>query len=197
MFINWKNIILYSFYYKYLAFTDNSTLFVWNDCMKTTKQNCLEYNCVRHCAEQTHHHIIFNTLPLRDSKEDFMILYTLSEPNPFIKLKTDDVQKFQNVDFRWFKIPEVKIVRYEANEKQREKYEYIKQKAIDSVKRDPNIIPRRCLKYAESLHPEYDSKAELKSIDMTVSDSGLKVDAWYIKRLMNIIQDIRYVKSKV
>lgn len=198
MFVPYKECIEYIYYYKYLAFCDKNTLFVWNDCLSTKTQNCLEYNCIRHCAEQTSHHLIFNALPLIDDKEDFMILYTLQEPNPFVKFKCEDVERFENLDFSGFVMPNIIVHKYESTEKQREKYEKIKEDAIRAVRRDPNIIPRRCLKYSESLvQGNYDSKKEFLPRDMNVTDSGLPVDCFFLRKLINIQQDIRYVQSKI
>lgn len=198
MFVPYKECIKYIYYYKYLAFCDKNTLFVWNDCLSTKTQNCLEYNCIRHCAEQTSHRLIFNTMPLIDDCEDFMILYTLQEPNPFVKIKFDDVERFENVDFSGLKTPTISVSRHEATEEQEARYEKIKNDAIKSVKRDPNIIPRRCLKYAESLPKgDFDTKAVLLPRDMKVSHSGLPVDDYYFERLVNIQQAISHVKSKI
>lgn len=198
MHVPYKECIKYSYYYKYLEFTDKQTLFVWNDCLKTQKRNCLEYNCIRHCAEQTSHHLIFNTMPLIEFREDFMILYTLQEPNPFVKVAFSDLERLENVDFSGWKCPHVIATPYEATEEQKAKYEQVKAAAIAAVKRDPNIIPRRCLKYAESLvKGDYDSKAVFLPRDMRVTVSDLPVDGYFFEKLINIQQEIVHVKSKI
>lgn len=141
--VPYNKVIKYEYYYKYLAFTDKQTLFVWNDCMLTKKRNCLEYNCIRHCAEQTPHRLIFNTMPLIDSCEDFMILYTMLEPNPFVKVAFSNVDKFANVDMEGFKMPVITVAKHQATKEQWAQYQRLKDKTIAAVKRDPNIIPRR------------------------------------------------------
>ena len=198
MHVPYKECIKYSYYYKYLEFTYKQTLFVWNNCLKTQKQNSLEYNCIRHAAEQTQHHIIFETMPLIESSEDFMILYTLQEPNPFVKVGFSEVERLENVDFSGWECPVISAHRIEATEEQKAKYAQVKEAAISAVKRDPNIIPRRCLKYAESLvKGDYDSKAALLPRDMRVAVSDLPVDGYYFARLINIQQEISHVQSKI
>ena len=190
--------IMYSHYYKYLEFTQNDTLFVWNDCLKTTRQSELAYNCIRHCAEQTSHRLVFNEMPLISSREDFMILYTLLEPNPFVRAKFDDFEAFHNVDFGGFRMPAITPFEFVATDAQKERYQALKEATIKAVRRDANIIPRRLLKFAEGLaRGDFDTKAELMSRDMRVSVSDLKVDRFFLERLMTIEKDIENVKDKV
>ena len=195
--VPYNKVIEYAYYYKYLAFTDKQTLFVWNDCLRKRDQRALEYNCIRHCAEQTKHRLIFNTLPIIETREDFMILYTLLEPNTFVRLAFSDVDSFKNVDIAGFHLPLITIDKRDATNEQWAKYQRLKDEAISAVKRDPNIIPRRLLKYAETIAKSKDSKVAMLPHDMTVTDTGLPVDAYYIARLQKIQKENAYVASKV
>lgn len=197
MHVPFNCIIKYAYYYKYLAFAHHDTVVIWNDCLRRTFQGALEYNCIRHCAKQTTHRLIFETMPIISSREDFMILYTMLEPSPFVKVKFSEVGNFSNVDKSGFVMPKIIVHSFTVTKPQLEKYQKVKADAIAAVNCDPNIIPRRCLKYAESLRKGMDSKASLLPRDMNISVSDLPVDAYYYEQLNHMMEELNYVTSKI
>lgn len=182
--ITYKDGIQYKYYYKWLQELNPSSLLVVNNCLKSTVRGCLEYNCIRHYCKQAGNVLVFNDLPLINAKEDFYILYDFIQPNPWNK---EEYSAFAGVecDYNF----NLQVKRITTTDAQKAKYEELKRKTAAEVKKDPYIIPRRLLKYAESLKPAgFDSLSEFKE-NMRVCVSDLKVDEYFFNELQRKIKE--------
>lgn len=199
--VSYQDSIMYKYFYKMLQFVGTDTLFVWNDAYVSRNRYMLNYNCIRRYAQQTPHRLIFQRLPIREKAEDFMTLWDMIQPNPFLKEAYADIDHFTDVDFSGFALPEITVEQVEVTPDQVAKYQAVKAAAIEAVKKDPAIIPRRCLKFAETLACRvkgrvYDSKAEIKPV-MLVSLTPLPVDKYFLEKLKNTQKEIENVIQKI
>lgn len=150
--------------------------------------------------QQTSKKLVFEQFPLISEKEDFMILWDMDQPNPFLKDKYEYVEKFKNTFFENV-IPEINVVESELNEAQKQKYQEVKAEAIAAVKKNAEIIPNRLLKFSETQNEKnenqiFDSKKSLKiKMNICVNQSG--VDQYFYNELQRIVQEIKYVCQKV
>lgn len=206
--INFKNIehvtysdtIQYKYYYKFLQEINNSSLVILNQILHSTNRYLLHYNCIRKYVQQTNHRLIFNYLPCRQNEEDFMILYDMIQVNPFLKDNYNYITHFENVVLNDCYI-NLTVDTVELTEKELEKYEEEKEKAIQAVNKDPDIIPRRLLKYSESCNKKhtkkiYDTKKDFK-LDMNICVNNSKVDIYYYNEILKFKEVIKNVAEKI
>ena len=73
--VEYSDTIEYATFYRLLEQINNRTLVVVSECLRTQNRYDLTYNCIRNFLNQTTHQIIFNTFPIIDTIEDFMILF--------------------------------------------------------------------------------------------------------------------------
>jgi len=141
--IEYANIIMYKYYYRLLQEIDHGTLLVVNECLRTQNRNDLTYNCLRNFLNQTDHQIIFQNIPLIDTKEDFMILFDFDTKSRW-KRTAFDRKLFHesNIIFNEKSI-EFNIQKIETDEKTKESYQKKKRQLIDGIGlKDPHTIPR-------------------------------------------------------
>lgn len=74
LFVDWPHVIFYRWYYRLLQVIDQDTLLVVNEGLRTQNRHDLSYNCVRQYLQQTRHVLVFSTLPMIDTMDDFMVL---------------------------------------------------------------------------------------------------------------------------
>lgn len=74
LFVEWSNITFYRYYYRLLQQIDHDTLVVVNEGLRSRDRHSLPYNCVRAFLQQTHHVLVFSTLPIIEDMDDAMIL---------------------------------------------------------------------------------------------------------------------------
>lgn len=87
----WKDIIEYKHYYRILQETDNKTLIVVNQALRTQDRSDLTYNCLRNFLQQTKHQIIVSHLPIIGTKEDFCILFDLDTRSQWRRTPFDEL----------------------------------------------------------------------------------------------------------
>ena len=114
--------------------------------------------------------------------------------NAFLKEQYKYITKFENVN-----VGEINI---EINKKdvfleKTEDYEKEKEKIISEVKKDPDIIPRRLLKYSESVNKVKDDSLKDRKEKMNVTVSNLKVDQYYYNELLNWRKEVYNVIQRI
>lgn len=72
--IGYNEIIMYRTFYPLLEEIDSDCLLVANELMRDKNRNCLTYNCYAKYTNQTQHRMVFNYLPIIESRKDIMIL---------------------------------------------------------------------------------------------------------------------------
>lgn len=197
-YITFKDTIEYKPYFHWLSIINDECLVILNESLKHQNRYLLNYNCIRRYCERTKHVIIFNFFPIIEHKQDFMILYDMILPNKFLKEKYEYVTKFNFVKFCDLNI-EIKKTEIVFEQKIIDLYENEKQKILKQVNKDPDILPRRLLKFSEKYKNKiatFDSLSERKE-KMNVCLSNLKVDNYYYSELLRWKKDIEDVKHKI
>ncbi len=199
--ITYAQSIEYRYYYSWLQRIGTKSLVVWNNALRTANRYDLHYNCIRRYMQQAGNRLIFERLPIRKKKEDFMILWDMVQDNPFLKEAYEEARfaagsiamKDVGVD-----VEQVPVVLTPA---EIEKYAAEKDKAIASVKKDPDIVPRRLLKYCEraaARHADgfFSSKRIIQPV-MRVTVTQMGVDAYYMEQIANYIEELNHVIEKI
>lgn len=194
--VKFLDTIKYKYFYRLLQEINKGSLIVLNECLKKQNRYDLTYNCIRRYMLQTDHRLIFNYFPIIKEQDDFMILYDMLQNNPFLKESYKYITKFENVEVGEiiFEINKTDIV---LPDKCEAEYETEKDSIIGQVNKDPDIIPRRLLKFSEGKKPKgYDSLAKIKPV-MNVAVSQLKVDSYYYNELLNFRKELSDVLQKI
>ena len=195
--ISFNDSIMYKYFYKFLAEINPESIVVLNGILKRKNRSALEYNCIRQYCQQAGEVIVFQDYPIIDSREDFMILYDMIQKNPFWREDYENIERFENVECN----ASLEIIRHDIllSEKIVEQYEALKEKTILEVKRDPDIIPRRLLKFSEKCKAKFgvfDDMTKLKPV-MNVGVSQLKVVAYYYQELKKKEVEFHAVREKI
>lgn len=197
--IKFSDVIMYKFFYRLLQEVSTSTLIILNECLRKTNRYDLSYNCIRRYALQTQHRLIFNYFPIIKNKEDFMILWDLNQQNPFLKESYKYSLQFYGV-FVGSISTELTINKIPIDDKVIFMYECEKEKIINSINKDPDIVPRRLLKFSEkyknSKIPGLDSLSKIKPI-MNVGVTDLKVDKYYLSLIYKFKEEMNDVVEKI
>lgn len=186
--IKFSDTIMYKYFYRLLQEINKNSLIVLNECLKKQNRYDLTYNCIRRYILQTNHRIIFNYYPIIREEKDFMILYDMLQNNPFLKEKYEYITKFENVEIGNIEFEIIKDdVVIDLSD---EEYETEKKKLVEQVNIDPDIIPRRLLKFVESKKPKgYDIIDKIKK-HMKVAVSQFKVDKYYYNQLLDFKKEL-------
>lgn len=198
-FIKFSECVLYKYFYHLLQEINKNSLVILNECLRKINRYDLTYNCIRRYVIQTDHRLIFNYFPIINNQEDFMILYDMTQNNPFLKESYKYVTKFTNIIIGKvnFNVNKREIV---IDEEYVKEYEKEKESIIKQVKKDADIIPRRLLKYSESINKKYvgkfDSMKKIKK-EMNVVVNQLKVDKYYYGQLMNFKEELNNVLERI
>lgn len=195
--ISFADSIMYKYFYKFLAEINQDSVVVLNNILKRKNRSALEYNCIRQYCQQAGEVITFQDYPIIDSREDFMILYDMIQKNPFWREDYENIDRFENVECN----ASLEIIRHDIvlNDKFIRQYEELKEKTISEVKKDPDIIPRRLLKFSEKCKAKYgdfDDMRKLKPV-MNVGVSQLKVDEYYYRELKKKEVELYAVREKI
>lgn len=197
--IKFSDVIMYKYFYRLLQEINHNSMIILNECLRKTNRYDLSYNCIKRYLLQTPHKIIFNYFPIIKQEKDFMILYDMIQNNPFLKEKYEYVIKFENVN-----VKKVDFIIHKKNiiidDKYLDEYEKQKEKIILEVKKDPDIIPRRLLKFSEKVNKKYvkefDSLSKIKK-EMNVVVNQLKVDKYYYNELLNFRKELKNVIERI
>ncbi len=197
--VPYKESIMYKHYFKLLKEISKDSLIILNNILKSKNRSCLEYNCIRHYCNCTNNILAFQYYPIIDNKEDFLILYDMIQVNKFWKLKYEDIDKFENVVQGEINMS-YEIKEIELSQLVVATYKELKEKTILEVKKDPDIIPRRLLKYSEKeirrVSDFFDSLTERKP-NLKLTKSQLPVDNYYFNQFLNFIKEVEDVRNKI
>lgn len=202
---SYAETIMYRTYYKWLTDINRECLIVWNKAMRTVKRSDLHYNCIRKYMIQTENRLLFEYFPIRQNEEDFMILWDMIQPNPNLKESYKEVQfKKSSVHIGTINV-DVEEHHIELSKIDLASYEDEKKRLIEEVegnKKDPDIIPRRLLKFVEKIGAKiaglksYDTKATIKPrMVVTVSQTG--VDKHYMEQINKFKESVKNVIKKI
>lgn len=194
--VKFADTIMYKYFYRLLQEINQKSLIVLNESLKKQNRYDLTYNCIRRYVLQTPHRLIFNYYPIIKSQEDIMILYDMLQNNPFLKEQYKYITKFENIEIGnvEFEINKTEIVLPDICV---EEYEKEKENVINQVNKDPDIIPRRLLKFSEKHKPKgFDSLSKIKPI-MNVAVSQLKVDKYYYEELLKFRKELDDVIQRI
>lgn len=180
---------MYKHYYYLLQHINPRSLVILNEILKRENRYDLKYNCIRKYVIQTQHRLVFNFFPLINHEEDFAILYDMIQDNPFLKEPYRYITHFEGVHLHHFYL-DLAVTEHSFDEDTVREYEAEKEAIIKEVKKDPNIIPRRLLKWSEKRKPKgFDSMGKVKP-EMKICVSNLKVDRYYYGELLRVKEEL-------
>ena len=142
-YVDWPEIIQYTFFYRLLQEIGKDTLVVVDECLRTQDRNCLTYNCIRHFLNQAGHQLVFQYLPAIDTVDDFMTLFDFDTRSRWKREKFSPALLSEcQIETRAARI-ELREVGVETDDKTRAAYAKEKRKLIDGIGlKDPHTIPR-------------------------------------------------------
>lgn len=194
--IKFSDTIRYVYFYRLLQEISQKSLIVLNECLKKQDRYDLTYNCIRRYCLQTSNVLIFNYFPIIKQEQDFMILYDMTQNNPFLKEPYKHMTHFENVEIGAVEY-NVKKTDITVSDECISAYEAEKENVVHQVKKDPDIIPRRLLAFSEKNKPKgYDRLDKIKPI-MNVAVSNLKVDQYYYNELMKFGEELNNVLQRI
>lgn len=160
--IEWAEIIMYRSYYRLLQEINPTTLLVINECLRTQNRSDLTYNCLRNFLNQTPHQIIFQYLPLIDTKQDFMVLYDFDTRSRWKRSRFGEVD-LGEADIHAHPIPlSFKVIPVQVSAKIATTYAKQKASLLTEVRnnldKDPHNIPRNLLLTSGKAKAEYIQK---------------------------------------
>ncbi len=161
-YIEWKDIIMYKFFYRLLEEIDDSCLIVVDELMRTQNRSELTYNCAHHYLNQTEHKIIFEYFPFIEGQDDFMILLDFENKGRY-KGHGFVFDHFEGVDIKVKHNPiELIPTSVPVNEIQEAEYEEEKERLFDELgNKHPDTIPRNLHVYVgqwKKPHIQWDEK---------------------------------------
>jgi hypothetical protein len=142
--IDWPEIIKYRTFYRLLQEINSDTLVVVNECLRTQSRHDLTYNCIRQYLAQTKHVLVFQTLPLIDEMQDFMILFDFATRSKWKRDKFDaDLVRGEAQIMVCPLLLSFSSVAVPVTDKLKADYAAAKQKLFAELGvRDPHTIPR-------------------------------------------------------
>lgn len=194
--IKFSDTILYKYFYRLLQEINDKSLIVLNECLRKQNRYDLTYNCIRRYCLQTPHILIFNYFPIIKQEQDFMILYDMIQNNPFLKEPYKYITHFENVIVGSIEFDVKKTDIILPNECI-EEYKIEKENIIKQVKKDPDIIPRRLLKFSEKKKPKGFDRLDKIKPKMNVAVSQLKVDQFYYGELIKFRKELENVLQRI
>lgn len=151
-YIEYADIEMYKYFYRLLEEINETSLIIMDECMRTQNRSELIYNCAHHYLNQTPHRIIFEFLPIIESKNDFMILLDFENKSKY-KGKSFDYIFLQNEDIKIkpFKV-KLRTTNVEITSKDRERYDKKKEQLFANLgEKDPDTVPRALQLFAGDL----------------------------------------------
>lgn len=161
-YIEWKDIIMYKFFYRLLEEIDDDCLIVADELMRTQNRSELTYNCAHHYLNQTEHKIIFEYFPFIEDQDDFMILLDFENKGRY-KGHGFTFKHFEGVDIEVKHKPiKYTVTRVPTNEIQEAEYEDEKERLFGALgNKHPDTIPRDLHVYVgrwKKPHIQWDEK---------------------------------------
>jgi hypothetical protein len=150
--VTYEDIIEYAYYYRIIENTTQKTLIILNELLRDKNRNNLTFNCIRTFLNNTNNILIFNFLPIIESRDSFCALYDFETQNKY------KYSKFDELDFSLAKTNCRKIdlnfnfIKAPVNLFDLENYEAYKKKLFHSFnKKDPDVIPRELQLFASKV----------------------------------------------
>lgn len=200
--VTYANTIMYEIaWYPWLAAINKNSLVIWNEALRSSKWQALNYSCIRRYMQGTDHRLIFNYWPIKNREEDFMIMWGLIQLNPYTK----DAYKETRLDNSLIHIGKMEfeytVTPVTLTEEDMREYKKEKEALIASVKRDPDIVPRRLLKWTEArskkrVKGKYDTKKIFRR-HMNVTLSQAPVDKHYMDLMIKFKESLNNVCEKI
>lgn len=141
--VTYTELILYRFFYRLLQEIDQHTLVVVDECLRTQNRNDLTYNCMRHLLHRSGHQVVFQYLPIINSREDFMVLFDFAtgsrwKRNHFDKSLLNETEiRVRPIAFHIEGLP------VPTDRATRDKYAKEKARLFGTLgQKDPNTLPR-------------------------------------------------------
>lgn len=200
-YITYAQTIEYKFYYPWLNDIKHDSLVIWNDAMRTRNRYDLHYNCIRRYMHQAGHRLIFEYFPIKKEARDFMILWDMVQNNPFMKEPYDEFKFDRNLVFTGRIQFDVTITNVKLTNKEMTAYQRKKEALFGEIKKDPNIVPRRLLKFVEIMASKragkvFDTKKNFKPV-MNIVVTQAPVDQVYMEYLNSFREELNNVCKKI
>lgn len=177
--VGYADVIMYVTFYRLLQEIDTNTLVVLHECLRTQNRYDLAYNCIRNYLNQTPHVLVFQSLPLIDTPEDFMVLFDWATQSrwkrrPFdAGLILDNAQvavQPWSVDFRRIDVP--------TSATTQRRYEQERERLFAELgAKDPHTLPRNLY-----LLSGKDKLAWIESCQPSLFDAGSAAPQRYVAR---------------
>ena len=160
--VTFHETIMYRAMFPWLQEINKDSVLVLNQCLRNTKPNLLDYNCIRHYCQQCGNILVFNRLPLLQSIKDFNILRSFIAPNPFMKQFDNDYSHI-HANFH---------------------ITYRMEKAERAITCDTGIIPRHLLRLADKYKPKGFDRLDDFKPEMNVCVADTKADRYFYQELL-------------
>lgn len=185
--VTFHETIMYRVMFPWLQEINKDSVLVLNQCLRNTKPNLLDYNCIRHYCQQAGSILVFNSLPLLQSIKDFNILRSFIAPNPFMKQFDNDYSHI-HANFRiTYHVQEITLPP-EAHEKYAKMKEELiadrMEKAERAITCDTGIIPRHLLRLADKYKPKGFDRLDDFKPEMNVCVADTKADRYFYQELL-------------
>jgi hypothetical protein len=142
--VKYSDVIMYVTFYRLLQEINQRTLVVLNEVLRTQNRYDLSYNCIRNFLNLTTHVLIFQRLPLIDTREDFMILFDFDTRSRWKRRPFDAGLVLAESRVSVYPLPlAFERVDVPTSEKTRRRYEAERERLFNGLgKRDPHTLPR-------------------------------------------------------
>lgn len=142
--VKYSDVIMYVTFYRLLQEITHGTLIVINECLRTQNRYDLSYNCIRNYLNLTTHQLIFQQLPIIDTREDFMILFDFDTRSRWKRRAFDPALIAGETSVRVCPLPiSFERVDVPTSAKTREKYLRERERLFAELgSRDPHTLPR-------------------------------------------------------
>lgn len=142
--VTYSDSIRYAVFYPLLQVIGKNTLVVLNEVLRTQNRYDLHYSCIRKFLNQTDHQLIFQQLPLIDSREDFMILFDFDTRSRWKRRKFDIDLILDNAKVCVKPLPiDFEAIAVPTSPKTQKKHNKERDKRFAALgAKDPHAIPR-------------------------------------------------------
>lgn len=150
LFVEWRDIIEYRYYYPLIQGVERNTIVVVNECLRTKNRHDLAYNCLRNIINRTPHVLVFQYLPFIDSAADFMTLFDFVTQSRWKRepFDVDLVRREASIHVRP-RIPGIESIPVPTPPSVRKAYEKKRAELFEEVRgdpeKDPHVIPRNLI----------------------------------------------------
>ena len=117
-------------------------LIIYDECMRVKKRKDITYNSFHRYGHMVKYQIVFETFPMIDSPDDFLLLVDLAYPDRYVQSKfTPDLLKLPSVDIKPRRIT-IESVPVPIDEDSSAEYAAERDSLFDGLgRRDPQTVP--------------------------------------------------------